>query len=137
MEVSESKITELFIYFLYVQDNVIIFFDRALCCLVCFLRKLSVREKTHLKFEKPWEMKNLPWDREKGSEIVWDTVKPWELRGLHQVLNILRNIFPPDLCIYLEQKIYTSHLLHPCLLVFIGKLSIHTHYCCCPYYSRI
>ena len=28
-------------------------------------------------------MKNLPWDREKDSETVWHTVKPWELRGLN------------------------------------------------------
>ena len=27
-------------------------------------------------------MKNLLWDREEGSETVWHTVKPRELRGL-------------------------------------------------------
>ena len=80
MEVSESKITEL--VFLYVEDNATIFFDKGLCCLVCFLRKLWVWEKIHLKFVKPWEIKNLPWDREKGSETTWHTVQPWELRGL-------------------------------------------------------
>ena len=42
MEVSESKITELF--FLYVEDNATIFFDKGLCCLVCFLSKLSLGE---------------------------------------------------------------------------------------------
>ena len=57
------------------------FFDRELCCHVCFLRKLWVWGKI-LKFVKPWEMKNLPSDREKNSENVWHTVKPWELRGL-------------------------------------------------------
>ena len=35
-----------------------------------------VWEKIHLKFEKPWEMKNPPWDCEKGSETVWHMVKP-------------------------------------------------------------
>ena len=58
------------------------FFDRGLCRLVCFLWKLWVWEKIHLKFINPWEMKNLPWDYEKGSETIWQTVKPWELRGL-------------------------------------------------------
>ena len=50
---------------------------------VCFLRKLWVWEKIHSKFVKPWKMKNLLWDHENGSETVWRTVKPWELRGLY------------------------------------------------------
>ena len=73
----------LFIFF-HVEDNDTIFFDSWLCYLACFLRKLGVWEKIHLKFVKPSEMKNLPWDREEGSETVWDTVKPWELRGLNK-----------------------------------------------------
>ena len=50
---------------------------------VCFFRKLWVWEKIHLKFVKPWKMKNLLWDHENGSETVWHMVKPWELRGLY------------------------------------------------------
>ena len=38
-------------------------------CVCCF-RKQFVWEKIRSKFVKPWEMKNLPWDREKGSETV-------------------------------------------------------------------
>ena len=68
VEVSESKITVLFI-FLYVEDNAT-FFWQGIVLPVCFLRKLWFWEKIHLKFVKPWEMKNLPWDREKGSETV-------------------------------------------------------------------
>ena len=44
-------------------------------------RKLWVWEKICSKFVKPWELKNLPWDCEKGSRTVSHTVKPWELRG--------------------------------------------------------
>ena len=39
VDVSKSKITEVFI-FLYVEDDATIFFEKGLCCLVCFLRKL-------------------------------------------------------------------------------------------------
>ena len=53
MEVSESKITESFIYFLYVQDNATIFFGQGIVLPGFFPRQLSVREKIHLKFEKP------------------------------------------------------------------------------------
>ena len=74
VNVSESKITELFI-FLYVEDNATIFFlTRDCAAWFVFLE--------NFEFEKSWEMKNLPWDREKASENVWHTVKPWELRGL-------------------------------------------------------
>ena len=61
-----------------------LFSSAALECavFVCFLRKLCVRENIGSKFVKPWEMKRSPWDLEKGSETVWHTVKPWELRGL-------------------------------------------------------
>ena len=69
-----------------------IFVCRGQCCntfltgyilaFLCFLRKLWVCENIYLKFVKPWEMKSLPLDREKGSKTVWHTVKPWKLRGL-------------------------------------------------------
>ena len=67
MEFSESKDTELFIKQMTILRY---FFDWWLCCLVCFLRKLWVWEKIHLKFVKPCEIKNLLWDSEKGSETV-------------------------------------------------------------------
>ena len=51
-------------------------------CVFFFLRKLWVWEKVRSKFVNLWEMKNLPWDCEKGTENVWHMVKPWELRGL-------------------------------------------------------
>ena len=62
---------------------------------VCFLKKLWVWEKINLKFVKPSQMKNLPWDREKGTETVWHTVKPWQLRRLREtpVLDSLFNTF--------------------------------------------
>ena len=69
------------IYFFVCRRQCYNIFDKGFCCLVCFLRKLWVWEKIHLKFVKPWELKKLPWDREEGSETVWHTVKPWELRG--------------------------------------------------------
>ena len=70
-------------FFLHVENNATMFFDKGLCYLVFFLRKVRVREKIDVKFVKPWKMKNLPWDRKEGSETVWDTVKLWELRGLN------------------------------------------------------
>ena len=51
MEVSGSKITELFI-FLYVEDNATKFFDKGLCFLLVFLGNCDC-EKIHLKFVKP------------------------------------------------------------------------------------
>ena len=42
MEVSESNITELFIYLFICMQNAAIFFGRGLRCLVCLLRKLLV-----------------------------------------------------------------------------------------------
>ena len=53
---------------------------RNCCWFVCFPRELWVWEKIHLTFAKKWEIKNLPWDHEKGSETVWHTMKPGELR---------------------------------------------------------
>ena len=37
---------------------------------VCFFKKPWVWERICSKFLKPWEMKNLLWDREKGNESV-------------------------------------------------------------------
>ena len=48
----------------------------------CFLRKFWFLEKIYSKYVRAWETKRLPWDRERGNEVVWQTVKPWELRGL-------------------------------------------------------
>ena len=67
---------------------------------VCFLKKLWVWKKIFWKFVKPWEIKKLPWDREKDSETVWHTVKPWELSSLQNLLSQcynrseLKNYFP-------------------------------------------
>ena len=52
-------------------------------CIFFFFRKVWVFwEKIHSNFVKSWEMKNLPWDSDKGSETVWYAVKPGELGGL-------------------------------------------------------
>ena len=79
MKVSESKIAKLFINFFCMQRTRE---QETVLSRVCFPRKLWVWQKIHLKFVKLWDMKNLPWDRQKGSETVWHTVKPWELGGL-------------------------------------------------------
>ena len=80
----ESKIKKLFIWFYGCRVSCSdIFLIADSVASACFLRKLWVWEKIHLKFVKSREMNNLLWDREKGSETVWQTVKPWELRGLH------------------------------------------------------
>ena len=97
---------------MYVEDNATKFFWQGIVLPVCFLRKLWVWKKIHLKFVKPWEMKNLPWDREKGSETVWHTVKPWELRGLQ-----FQRVFYFDLplftqsavTVFLFMKFYVFH----------------------------
>ena len=47
-----------------------------------FSEKWVFWDKIHSNSVKPWEMKNLPWDRDKGSETMSHTVKLWELRGL-------------------------------------------------------
>ena len=39
-------------------------------CLCLFFRKLWVWKKIRSKFVKPWEIKQLPWGREKYSETV-------------------------------------------------------------------
>ena len=46
MEVSESKITELFIYSLYVQGNAIIFFDRGCVAWFVFLANCQSERKS-------------------------------------------------------------------------------------------
>ena len=56
-------------FYLHVEDNTTIFFERALCCLVYFLRKLWVWEKIYL-IVKQGGVKNLPWEREKSSESI-------------------------------------------------------------------
>ena len=47
------------------------FISIGMCCLcLFFFIKLWVWQKIYSKFVKPWEMKNLPWNCEKGSEAV-------------------------------------------------------------------
>ena len=70
---------------------------RNCCWFVCFPRELWVWEKIHLTFAKKWEIKNLPWDHEKGSETVWHTMKLWELRGLEVPCKIWRKT---ELCFW-------------------------------------
>ena len=131
LEVSESKITKLFIY-LYVEDNATIFYNRGLCCLVCFLRKLWVLEKIPLKLVKPWEIKNLPWEAEKGSETVCHMVKLWEVRALH-LFKMKRTLF---------RKVVQCTRLTCCYYSFI-IINITTFYSSsnsfspCKYYKNI
>ena len=42
---------------------------------------------------KPWEIKKLTWDREKSSETLWHTVKPWELRSLVLLFFLQRIVY--------------------------------------------
>ena len=60
---------------------------------VCILKKLWVSEKICSKFVKPWEIKKLTWDREKSSETLWHTVKPWELRSLVLLFFLQRIVY--------------------------------------------
>ena len=83
------------IYFHVCMRQQCYIFNRGFCCLVCFLRKLWVWEKIHLKFEKPWEMKNLLlWDLRKAVKLcnTWWNCKSWEVciekkRGLLSLLS--------------------------------------------------
>ena len=52
------------------------------CAACACSHKNCVFGKIHSKFVKPWKMKKLTWDCEKGSETVWHILKTWELRGL-------------------------------------------------------
>ena len=51
--------------FIFVNHTRNAFFSR-MCCLCLFFLENWVLEKIHSKFVKPWEMKNLLWDCEKG-----------------------------------------------------------------------
>ena len=78
--------------------------SNGMCCLcLLFFWKPWIREKINSNFVKPWEMKNLPWDRKKGCETVWHTVKPWELRGLVTILTS---------CVYCKSLEIPTYLIY-------------------------
>ena len=83
LEVSESKIAKLFVYFFVCGGHCYNIFLTGDCvALFVFLGNGWVWEKIPLEFVKLWEMKNQPWDCEKGNDAVGHTLKLWELKGL-------------------------------------------------------
>ena len=108
----------------------------------CFFRKLWAREKIRLKSVKPLEMTNLPWDREKGSESVGHTLKPWEFRGLHHLLDKLNNGNTRTLCkicskIAIKQQQEVVDVVLICLLLTFNIFHT-TFFCfhCCHWISK-
>ena len=103
----------------------------ACVCLVgwFFFRKLWVWEKIRSKFVNPWELKNLLWDREKVSENVWHTAKPWELRGLC-LYWILRKIYFFGKCDFACQISISCYIIDFIVHVSSYFLQSTLHYSC-------
>ena len=115
------KITNLSIFFLYVEDN---------ATFVCYLRNLWVSEKIRSKFSKPWEIKKLPWDLRKAVKqsetretvrIERSVVKAFEFE--FSLIFLALTFFPVS--IVLLPKIGSHHLINLWINIFDSDLEVH------------